>query len=97
MVHTMFYQMCRVEESENKGKHTDNLCEVALLKAGVPFKIIEDREVWHLMWKGKIDDGVNIQFIKMAATCIWQNEQVSIYILSKACILIFCKKDLRHP
>jgi hypothetical protein len=89
--------MCGVEESGNKGKRTSDLCGVAPLDAGVPFEIVEDREVWHPVWKGKIDDGVNAQFIKMAATRIWDNEQVSICILSRACILIFCIEASGRP
>ena len=77
MVHTIFYQMCGVEESRNKGRRTKDLCGVAPLETGATFEIIEDREIWHPMWKGKIDDGVNAQFIKAAAGRIWDNEEVS--------------------
>ena len=75
--------MCGVEESGNKGKCTTNLCGVRPLEIGTSFEIIEGREVWHPMWKGKIDDGVNVQFIKTAANCIWENKKVSIYSASK--------------
>jgi hypothetical protein len=51
--------MCGVKESENKGKHIGNLCGVAPLKTGVPFETVKDRKVWHLIWKGKINDIVN--------------------------------------
>ena len=89
--------MCRVEESGNKGKCTNDLCGVALLETGAPFEVVEDREVWHSMWKGKIDEGVNAQFIKAAANRIWENEQVSICIFLRACILIFCIEYLERP
>jgi hypothetical protein len=62
---------------------------VAPLESGEAFEVVEGREVWHPMWKGKIDKGVNAQFIKAAADRIWDNEQVSICILSRGCILIF--------
>ena len=52
----MFFQMCGVEESGNKGKSTSSLCRVAPLEGGAPFENIEDREVWHLVWKGRIDN-----------------------------------------
>jgi hypothetical protein len=86
--------MCGVEETRNKGKRTNDLCGVAPLKTGVLFEIIKGREVWHLVWKGKIDDGVNAQFIKAAIDRIWQNEQVSMYIFPSVYVLIFHLEDL---
>ena len=83
--------MCRVEESGSKGKRTGDLCGVALLETGAPFEAIEDKEVWHPVWKGKIDNTVNVQFIK-----IWEIEQVSIYIFLSAYVLIFCVEDLER-
>jgi len=85
--------MCGVEESGNKGKRTNDLCGVVPLESDAPFEIVEDREVWHPVWKGKIDDGVNAQFIKAAAERIWENEQVSICILPRGCVLIFRIED----
>jgi len=55
---------------------------VALLETGAAYEIIEDWEVWHPVWNGKINDAVNVQFIKALAECIWENEQVSSYISS---------------
>jgi hypothetical protein len=69
--------MCGVEEYGNKGKRTSNLCGVTLLENGAPFDNVEEREVWHPVWGGKIDDGINAQFIKVAADRIWENEKVS--------------------
>jgi len=80
MVHMIFFQMCGVEWSRSRAKHTTDLCAVAPLKTGTPFEIIKDREIWHPMWKGNINNKVNAQFIKAAADRIWENEQVSIYI-----------------
>lgn len=93
MVHTIFFQMCGVEESACKVKHTNDLCTVALLEIGAPFEIIENREVWHPMWKEKIDNKVNTQFIKKATDRIWDNKQVSIYIFLSSCVLIFYIED----
>ncbi len=45
------------------------------------------------MWKGKINDDVNMQFIKVAVDHIWENEEVSNYILSSAGVLILFKED----
>ena len=89
----MFFQMCGVEESGSRGKRTNDLCGVAPLDNGAPFEVIEDREVWHPVWKGKIDDGVNAQFIKVAADHIWENEEVSICSVPRKCTLIFCIED----
>jgi hypothetical protein len=86
--------MCGVEESGHRGKRTDELCRVAPLESGAPFEIVEDKEVWHPVWEGKIDDGINAQFIKAAADRIWDNEEVrTIYRLRSAHILIFCIGD----
>jgi hypothetical protein len=50
---------------------------------------LKTREVWHPKWEGKINDGVNLQFIKVAADCIWENEQVSIFTCMHGYVLIF--------
>lgn len=71
-----------------------DLYGIAPLKSGAPFEVFEDKEVWHPLWKGKIDDGVNAQFIKVAADRIWGNEEVSNYIFLSAYLLIFCTEDL---
>lgn len=86
----MFFQMCGVEGSGNRAKRTSGLCGVAPLENGAPFEIVEGREVWHPVWKGKIDDGVNAQFIKASADRIWENEEVSICSVSSKCVLTFC-------
>ena len=85
--------MCDVEESANKGKCTKDLCAVALLERDEPFEIVEGQEVWHPKWKGKIDEKVNAQFVKAAADRIWENEQVSLYILSSGYALTFWIED----
>ena len=87
--------MCGVEETGNKGKRTTDLCGVAPLETGVPFEIIEGREVWHPIWEGKIDDVINAQFIKAVVDRVCENENVSICIISRIliCILIFCIED----
>ena len=58
--------MCGVEQSGSKGKRTGDLCGVAPLENGAAFETVDDREVWHPVWNGKIDDAVNGQFIKTA-------------------------------
>jgi hypothetical protein len=92
-VHTLFYQLCGVEESGNKGKRTDDLCNVAPLETGAPFEIVEGKEIWHPLWDGNIDDEVNAQFIKAAADRIWENEKVSIHIFPSVNVLILHKED----
>jgi hypothetical protein len=85
--------MCGVEWSGSKTKRTMDLCCVVPLETGAPFEIVNDKEVWHPLWKGKIDESVNAQFIKAATDRIWENEQVSIYIFLGACLLTFCIED----
>ena len=70
------------------------LCGVAPLEIGVPFEVIKGQEIWHLVWKGKIDNDVNIQFIKVTVDCIWKNKKVSIYFLLSTHGLSFCIEDL---
>jgi hypothetical protein len=89
--------MCGVEESGNKGKRTSVLCGVAPLRSGAPFEIVEGREIWHPIWEGKIDEGVNVQFIKAAIDRIWENEQVSKYSFPSAYVLIFLSEDPKRP
>jgi hypothetical protein len=83
VVHTIFFQMCGVEESGSKVKRTKDLCEVAPLESGAAFEVVDEKETWHPVWKGKIDDTINVEFIKAVVGRIWENEQVStsIYVL----------------
>jgi len=79
--------MCSVEMSGNKSKHTDELCTVKPLEDDVAFEIVESNEVWHPVWKGNINDKVNVLFIKNVIQHIWQNKKVS------AC-LSMCGKEV---
>lgn len=78
----MFYEMCGLETTGNKTGRTNDLCAVEPLEDG-PFERVGDRDVWHPNWGGKIDDDVNVQFIKSICDRIWQNEQVSIHFLEE--------------
>jgi hypothetical protein len=62
---------------------------MAPLESGVPFEVVEDKEVWHPIWEGKINNKVNALFIKAAVDCIWDNEEVSVYVLLGGYVLIF--------
>ena len=66
-----------------------DLYGVIPLDTGAPFEVVEEREVWHPNWRGKVDDTVNAQFLKVVVDRIWQNEQVSIYIILSAYVLTF--------
>jgi len=72
--------MCGVEMSGSKSKHTEELCTVKPLEDNEVFEIVGDREVWHPMWKGNIDDKINVLFVKNVIQCIWQNEKVSRHL-----------------
>ena len=48
------------------------------------------------MWKGKIDDEINAQFIKAVADRIWENEKVSICIISRKRALISLVEYSEH-
>ena len=43
----LFYDMCSVEMSGNKSKHTNELCAVKPLEDKKAFEIIEGKEIWH--------------------------------------------------
>ena len=59
-----------MEESAQKGKRTNDLCGVIPLETGALFELVKKREVWHPNWKGKVDDTVNMKFIKAVVDCI---------------------------
>jgi hypothetical protein len=88
--------MCGVDETGNKGKCTNDLCGVEPLEGGAPFENVEEKKLWHPVWKGQIDDKVNALFIKTVAERIWNNEQVSSYILSSECALTFTVESLKY-
>ncbi len=74
----LFFEMCGLEMMGSKMSHINKLCAVEPLEDGA-FECAGDRDIWHPIWAGKIDDDVNAQFIKAIGDRIWQNEQVSIY------------------
>ena len=78
----MFYDMCGLEMIGRKTSRINDLCAVEPLKEGA-FERIGDRDIWHPIWAGKIDDDVNAQFIKAVGDRIWQNEQVSINLFRR--------------
>jgi hypothetical protein len=82
----LFYDMCGVEMSGSKSKRIDELCTVKPLEDDKAFELVEEKEVWHPVWKGNIDDKVNVLFIKNIIQCIWQNETVSA-------LLSMCRRD----
>ncbi len=69
--------MCGVEMSGSKSKCTEELYAVKPLEDDKAFEIIGDREVWHPVWKGNINDKINALFIKNVIQRIWQNKKVS--------------------
>jgi hypothetical protein len=56
--------MCGVEMSGSKSKCTDELCAVKPLEDDKAFELVKEKEGWHPIWKGNIDDKVNTLFIK---------------------------------
>jgi hypothetical protein len=78
----MFYEMCGLEMTGSKTSRTNELCSVEPLEEGA-FERVDDRDIWHPNWAGKIDDDVNAQFIKAVGDHIWQNEQVSIHFCGR--------------
>ncbi len=81
LVHMLFYEMCGVNMSSNKAKHTTHLCVVKPLEGDLAFELVDGRETWHPRWKDKIDDEVNAQFIQAVISHIQKNEEVSLVSL----------------
>src|SRR5713101_5345064 len=70
--------MCGVEMSGSQSKHTEELCTAKPLKDDEAFEIVDGREIWHPVWKGNINNKINVLFIKNVIQHIWQNEKVSV-------------------
>ena len=84
----LFYEMCGVDMSGNKVKHTKELCAVKLLEEDKAFELVDWNEVWHPCWKDKIDDEVNAQFIKAVINRTQQNEEVSLVSLDNGVLVL---------
>lgn len=69
--------MCSVEMTGSKTKRTEELCAVQPLANGEAYCRVEDKDVWHPRWTGKIDAKANAEFIKAVADRIWRDEEVS--------------------
>jgi hypothetical protein len=87
LVHTLFYEMCGVDMSGDKAKHTERLCAMMPLEGDLAFEHVETVEgketmTWHPCWKDNINHKVNVQFIKAVINCTVQNEEVSLVSLN---------------
>jgi hypothetical protein len=85
---------CGLEMMGSKMRHINDLCAVELLEDGA-FKHAGDRDVWHPNWARKIDDNINMQFIKAIGEHIWQNEQVSIHFFRRTDFHLRCAQRIR--
>jgi len=72
--------MCGVEMSSNKSQRTNELCAVKPLEDGRAFEVVGEDTVWHPVWKGNIDDKINVLFIKNVIQRIWDTEKVSAFL-----------------
>ena len=86
--------MCGLETMGSKTRRINDLCAVEPLEDGA-FERAGDRDVWHPNWAGKIDDDVNMQFIKAVGERIWQNEQVSIHFFRRTDFYLHCAQRIR--
>lgn len=73
----MFFQLCDVEMGNDKTKRTEELCAIRPLEDGEPFRIIDNKEVWHPDWRGEVKDPRNSRFLTAVVERVWQNENVS--------------------
>jgi hypothetical protein len=46
----MFFDMCDVDMGNNRTKHTKDLTAVKPLPDRAAFRVVGDREIWHLNW-----------------------------------------------
>src|SRR6266851_1939162 len=89
----LFYEMCGVDISGNKAKHTKQLCAVKPLENNLTFELVDRKETWHPRWKDKINDEVNAQFIKVVINHIQQNEEVSLVSLDNGVLVLTLISD----
>jgi hypothetical protein len=84
LVHAMFFEFCGVEMGNDKTKRTEGLCAVRPLENGEPFRVVDDKEIWHPNWRGEIKDPGNSKFLTAVVERVWQNEKVSAPISKEA-------------
>lgn len=81
-MHSLFSEMCGVEMCGSKTEHSEELCAVHPLENGEAFERVDNKEVWHPVWAGRIDDKVNSQFVKAVVDHIWRDEEVSVQFVN---------------
>ncbi|KIJ06434.1 hypothetical protein PAXINDRAFT_158730 [Paxillus involutus ATCC 200175] len=78
LIHPLFADLCRIEQSLEKGQRALALGKIQPLENGKPYdvQVVGDksRTIWHPNWKGSVDESLNVLFIKEIADKIWTNE-----------------------
>jgi len=72
----MFFEMCGVEARKSRTKRTAEMCAVQPLADGATSEVVNGKTIWHPIWDGQVDHGVNTEFLTSVADHIMDNEKV---------------------
>ncbi|KAG1893908.1 uncharacterized protein F5891DRAFT_1195833 [Suillus fuscotomentosus] len=83
LIQPMFCDLCGIESSMGRNKHTEALMKVKLLGNGHAYEMHQGEErdeegggkTWHPNWLGHVDEAVNAMFIKEIIDHVYNNEK----------------------
>ncbi|KAI6008961.1 hypothetical protein EDC04DRAFT_2610809 [Pisolithus marmoratus] len=76
----LFSQLCRIDCDASKKNCVAALVAVKPLDNQQPFELSSKAtQIWHLNWLSKVDDDLNVKFLKEVADCMYNNEKVPMF------------------
>ncbi|KAI6043721.1 hypothetical protein EDC04DRAFT_2890648 [Pisolithus marmoratus] len=80
IIQLLFSQLCGIDCDASKKNCIAALVAVKPLNNQQPFKLSSKAtQIWHLNWLGKVDDNLNVKFLKEVADCMYNNEKVPLF------------------
>ncbi|KAL4078689.1 hypothetical protein V8B97DRAFT_1914502 [Scleroderma yunnanense] len=79
LVKSMMIDLCGVEKSATKAEQIAFFLEhLQGTPEGAPYELVNEQQVWQLLWNQHIDHKVNVKFLQEVVDCLWENEDIKL-------------------
>ncbi|KAI6040804.1 hypothetical protein EDC04DRAFT_2893814 [Pisolithus marmoratus] len=77
IIQPLFSQLCGIDCDASKKNRIAALAAIKPLDNQQPFELSSKAtQIWHPNWLGKVDDDLNMKFLKEVADCVYNNEKM---------------------
>ncbi|KAI6041001.1 hypothetical protein EDC04DRAFT_2602043 [Pisolithus marmoratus] len=77
IIQPLFSQLCGIDCDASKKNRIAALAAIKPLDNQQPFELSnEATQIWHLNWLSKVDDNLNVKFLKEVGDCMYNNEKM---------------------